>query len=456
MQYAIVDIETTGGHAAANGITEVAIYIHDGVSVIEQFEMLLNPGMNIPSYIRGLTGISNAMVENAPVFGEVADKIYSLLQDKVFVAHSVNFDYSFLKHALAECGYELNAKKLCTIRLSRKIFPGIPSYSLGNLCGYLQIPIAGRHRAGGDASATVKLFELLLQNDKAGDISKFLKRTSGNQALPPNVPAEQFARLPDVPGVYYFHNQKGKIVYVGKAKNIKKRVTSHFSNNSPNKQKQDFMRNIFGITHEVCGNELMALILESHQIKHLWPEFNRSQKRFEPVFGIIEYCDQRGLRRLAIERMKKLQRPLMALSTYMEGHAALQKLAAEYDLCPRLSGIATSTEACAKKGCACTSSAKRSQKTHNKQVSSAIEALSKNESFVIVEQGRTKDETAVILVEQGTFKKMGYLPHQDFFKNKPSKNVFENLPLYRENFNIRQIIASYCERNPENVLPVNV
>jgi DNA polymerase-3 subunit epsilon len=455
MQYAIVDIETTGGHASANGITEVAIYIHDGISVIERYETLINPGMPIPYYIRGLTGISDAMVKNAPEFSQVANKIYSLLRDRVFVAHSVNFDYSFLKHALAECGHQLNSKKLCTVRLSRKIFPGIPSYSLGNLCGYLNIPVQNRHRAGGDAAATVTLLELLLQNDRSQEISKFLKRNSGNQALPPNVPATQFAQLPNSPGVYYFHNQKGKIVYVGKAKNIKKRVTSHFSNNSPNKQKQDFMRNIYGISHEVCGNELMALILESHQIKHLWPEFNRSQKRFEPVYGIIQYTDQRGLKRLAIERMKNLQRPLLALSTYAEGHSVLQRLVTAYELCPRLAGIATSTEACNLERCACNSPGKKNAKTHDKKIQLAITDLSKNESFVIVEHGRTAEETAVVLVDQGKFKKMGYLPYQDFFKNKPDISALEKLPLYRENFNIRQIIASYCERNPENVLPVN-
>src|SRR6187402_1268416 len=174
MSYAIVDIETTGGHASANGITEVAIYIHDGDRVIDQYQTLINPGQSIPYYITGLTGISDAMVKNAPQFWEVADRIYDMLYGRIFIAHNVNFDYSFLKSELANCGFELNTNKLCTVRLSRKIFPGLDSYSLGKICGFLDIKIENRHRADGDAAATVKLFELLLEHDKENIISTFL------------------------------------------------------------------------------------------------------------------------------------------------------------------------------------------------------------------------------------------------------------------------------------------
>ena len=201
MNFAIVDIETTGGHATGNGITEISIQVHDGKRVVKQYETLINPQQTIPYYIRGLTGIDNAMVADAPLFSEVAEQIYQTLQDCVFVAHSVNFDYSFVKHALQSCGYELNLKKLCTVRLSRKIIPGLPSYSLGKICAYLDININNRHRAGGDAEATVKLFEILLERDKENLIGKFLKRGSKEQALPPNLPREHYEQLPNQPGV---------------------------------------------------------------------------------------------------------------------------------------------------------------------------------------------------------------------------------------------------------------
>src|SRR5437763_11866043 len=162
--YAIVDIETTGGYASGNSILEIAIAIHDGEKMLSYFETLINPQTPIHRYIQALTGISAPMVSQAPVFEEVAAEIYNLLHDKIFIAHNVNFDYSFIKHQLAQCGYELDCKKLCTVRLGRKVLPGHTSYGLGNLCRSLGIQIQNRHRAGGDTLATVQLFECIVKN----------------------------------------------------------------------------------------------------------------------------------------------------------------------------------------------------------------------------------------------------------------------------------------------------
>ncbi|HYM94766.1 MAG TPA: exonuclease domain-containing protein, partial [Chitinophagaceae bacterium] len=285
MIYAIVDIETTGGYAAACGITEISILVFDGNKIVEKFQTLVNPCQPIPRYIQAFTGISNEMVANAPKFEEIAEKIFSTLQDKIFIAHNVNFDYSFIKAGLLASGYQFTPKKLCTVRLSRKIFPGFPSYSLENLCQSLQIKIMDRHRAGGDAEATVKVFQKLLKNDKEQHIQKSLLRNSKENMLPPNVPKEQFERLPSAPGIYYFHNAKGKIIYVGKAINIRNRVNSHFNSGFENRQKQNFIRHTFSISFKSCATELMASILESTEIKNWWPVFNYSQKKWEDVFG---------------------------------------------------------------------------------------------------------------------------------------------------------------------------
>lgn len=285
--YAIVDIETTGGYAAANGIIEIAIKIFDGQQVTEEYETLINPGQAIPKYIQAFTGITNEMVEGAPYFEEVAEKVFTYLQGNIFVAHNVNFDYSFIKNHLDFYGYSFTAKKLCTVRLARQIFPGLSSYSLGNLCQSLEIEIINRHRAGGDASATVVLFRKLIENDTKGAIVSSLNRNSKEQCLPPNIPKVQFDALPRTPGIYYFHDQKGKVIYVGKAKNIRNRINSHFSNNSDSRQKQNFIRHTYSISFHVTGTELMAAILESTEIKKLWPIFNTSQKRAEEVYGIF-------------------------------------------------------------------------------------------------------------------------------------------------------------------------
>ena len=267
MLYAIADIETTGGYASANSITEIAVYIYDGYEIIDQFETLVNPHQPIPHFIKVLTGISDEMVQLAPSFEEIAPRLYELFQGKVFVAHNVNFDYSFVNHQLQTLGFSLNCKKLCTVRYARKIFPKLDSYSLGNLCKYFNIPMQNRHRAGGDAKATVELFQLLKQRDVNNHLQTMIGKQSKEQFLPLYLNKEDIDHLPLTPGVYYFHDAKDKIVYVGKAIQLKKRVVSHFSNNKPSRQRQEFMRNIHRISYKQCGTELMASVLETIEIK---------------------------------------------------------------------------------------------------------------------------------------------------------------------------------------------
>lgn len=174
--YAIVDIETTGGFTSGNQITEIAILTHDGQRVVSIYQTLVNPGRSIPSYITGLTGISNAMVASAPDFSEVAETIFSLLGSRIFVAHNVNFDFQFVRQALSMSGFNLNCDKICTISLSRKLFPGQPSYSLGRLCENMGIALEDRHRAYGDAKATSILFEKLLEAGADEYISRQLSK----------------------------------------------------------------------------------------------------------------------------------------------------------------------------------------------------------------------------------------------------------------------------------------
>ena len=160
--YAIIDIETTGQSYSNGKITEIAIFIHDGFRITDSFTSLINPECYIPGFITNLTGIDNEMVKNAPKFYEIARKIVEITQDKVFVAHNVSFDYKFIQEEFRRLGYDYQRKTLCTVRMGRKFIPGHRSYSLGKLCGELDISINGRHRAAGDALATVKLFELIL------------------------------------------------------------------------------------------------------------------------------------------------------------------------------------------------------------------------------------------------------------------------------------------------------
>lgn len=440
--FAIVDIETTGGYASGNSISEIAIAIHDGEKMLDYFETLINPQTSIPRYIQVLTGITNAMVSQAPLFEEVAAKIYNLLHDKVFVGHNVNFDYSFVKHELAQCGYELDCKKLCTVRLGRKVLSGFKSYSLGNLCRSLEIEIEHRHRAGGDALATVKLFECIVKNDRDGDIQAMLKGKSKEQFLPPNLPVEKVAQLPSCPGVYYFHNQKGKIVYVGKAKDLKTRVNSHFSNNKPGKQKQDFLREIYNISFQVCGSELMAFILESIEIKRLWPLYNRSLKSFQQTYGLYMYEDAKGYKRLVIEKIKKQLRPLYTFNLLLDGLNLLKKLIEEFDLCARLCFVDVSPGP--------TLAEELSFEEYNERVNNAIRYLDSSlPSFAVVEDvalPKKEDKQGIILMEKGRFYGMGYLPAN--VSCTCLNEVKQHVTQYPESDYIRGLVYQYASKYP--------
>jgi len=454
--YAIVDIETTGGHASANGITEIAIVIHNGEEVVHHYQTLINPGVQIPIYISALTGIDDEMVRKAPSFKNVAAEIYSLLQDKIFVAHNVNFDYSFIRHHLSLAGYDLQLKKLCTVRLGRKILPGYASYSLGKLCKCLNIEIEGRHRAGGDAHATAKLFTILLQNDKEGIITASLNRNSKEQQLPPYLNKADIEKLPSGPGVYYFKDQKGKVIYVGKAVNIKKRVFSHFSGNNSGRQRQEFLRNIRFIDFKECGTELMALILEASEIKRLWPENNRALKRFDLAYGLFIYEDQKGYQRLMIDKKTKNSTPVYSFSQLSEGHNVIKVLMKEFELCPKLCFIQRNHESCigiAEEHCHGACEGKEHPWSYNQRVKAALNGLKGSlPSFALLDEGRTTEEQSVVLMEHGQLKGMGYFPRNHSFDDISDVKSF--LEPYPSNDYIRTIVQSFASKYPEKVIQI--
>ncbi|HYE53857.1 MAG TPA: exonuclease domain-containing protein [Chitinophagaceae bacterium] len=439
--YAIVDIETTGGYAANNAITEVAIVLHNGREVEGSFQTLVNPNQRIPLYITALTGISPQMVTDAPMFHTIAPRIANLLEGRIFVAHNVNFDYSFLKHHLEQAGHQLNCRKLCTVRLGRQVFPGLPSYSLGNLCRHLDIPIYQRHRAGGDAHATTQLFELLLQNGASKFIEASLKKYRKEQSLPPNLPREQVDQLPYTPGVYYFHDQKGKVVYVGKAKNLKHRVSSHFTHNGAGRQRQEFLRTIHNVSFQTCGTELMAAILESIEIRRLWPAYNVSQKRFMPVFGLYSFEDRRGYLRLGIEKKRKQLPAIYTFNLFLEGHNRLHKLIREFELDPRLCFVDKSPILEANEH------PLDPPEVYNHRVQLALESLQQQlPTFAVVDAGRMPEEQSIILMEKGKFSGMGYVP-RDVGVSSPD-DLKNYVTPYPESDYIRGMIHQYVQRWP--------
>jgi DNA polymerase-3 subunit epsilon len=443
--YSIVDIETTGGHASGNRIIEIAIFKFDGKEVVDKYHSLINPEKRIPGFITSLTGITDEMCHCAPTFKQIASEIDDFMADTIFVAHNVNFDYTFVKGEFAALGKKFDRNKLCTVRASRKIFPYLSSYSLGNLCGSLGIEIKDRHRAEGDAEATVILLKRLLENDADNYITKALKKNSRETLVPANLPREQFDALPDTAGVYYFHDHKGKVIYVGKAINIKKRVISHFSGKQHSKQSQNFMKDIHGVSFEECGSELIALLLESYEIKKHWPMYNRSQKKAGKNVGVYQYEDMEGYLRISIGNITKHQQPLLSFRYMGDAREFLIDMANQFNLCPKLCSLQKVPGPCLDyhmgycKG-ACVK--EEDAEAYNLKVSEAICSFNDcGKTYVIKEKGRSADEYAVVLVESGKYLGYGFVSNDIQITGIQDFKTYVNG--HWDNQDVQKVLESY-------------
>lgn len=409
--YAVVDIETTGGFSAAHRITEVAVMVHDGIQVIREYHSLVNPGRIIPGFITGLTGIDEEMVRNAPDFSEIAAELYAVLADKVFVAHNVNFDYSFLKEEFRRAGIDFNCPKLCTVRLARQICPGLRSYSLGRICESIGISIFDRHRAFGDAAATAQLLAYLLSKDESGWVGKALKRNSGEAFLPPQISMATYLGLPEAAGVYYFYDLHGQVIYVGKAINIRKRFKGHFTGGS--KSSLSMKSEVYSVSYELTGSEFLALLLEALEIKRLWPKYNRSQKVKAATWGIYQYEDSSGYLRLQIAKIQRLHEPVCSFSSHAEAWAFLLGKVKDYHLCPKFCGIQKTSGACyafQEHKCEGACCGEESLESYNSKVKKLFLSAEEQPSRILIkENGREQGEEAAILFDQGLLRAYGFI-----------------------------------------------
>lgn len=452
-QFAIVDIETTGGYAGGSRMTEIAIYIHNGKKVIDSYQTLLNPQQFIPFHIQSLTGISNEMVEDAPLFQDVAAKVFDLLDERIFVAHNVNFDYSFVHAQLKDAGFDWKAPKLCTVRLARKFFSGLPSYSLGKLCNSLNIKLENRHRAAGDAEATVVLFEKILKQDKDDFISQSTKVKSKEQRLPNHIEEEVFERLPNSAGIYIFLNQQGKIIYVGKAINIKKRVLGHFTGNNSTLRRQQFLKEIYSIDYQESGTELMAFLMECHYIKKHWPRYNAALKKYDPKYGLVFYEDQNGYYRLSICKVNKNTPAIYYFNQVSESTTFLRNLINDYELNSQLCSYFQSAATPLIERIRMHSEQLPEQESYNQKVQQAINALEENKSsYVILDKGRNQQEKSYIYVKDNKIHALGFIAND--MDSTDMENVVKQEDLVSSNYYMLNLASSYAERFPHLILRI--
>lgn len=454
--YTILDIETTGGKYNEEGITEIAIYKFDGHEVVDQFISLVNPERPIQPFVVGLTGINNDMLRNAPKFYEVAKRIVEITEDCILVAHNAKFDYRILRTEFNRLGFEFKRKSLCTVELSKKLIPDMPSYSLGKLVKNLGIPISNRHRADGDALATIQLFKILLNKDSNKTILEENLREAPKRQMD-NKLIRLMEQLPSIVGVYYFHNEQGDIIYIGKSKNIKKRVNQHFTSEAA-KAKQ-IQKEVQHISFEPTGNELIALLKENEEIKRTQPKYNRSLKRNtllnQQVFthALYTFTDENGYMHLKIAKADFTEEPITTFTNLPQAKRTVQNIVEKYNLCQKLSGLEKSSSnvnrTCFYYGiqkCLGACIREEPSESYNDRVKQVIEKFSfPKQTLLVLDRGREPGEKSAFLLENGDFKGMGFftLNHQISDRNILKKII---APM-ENNRDARHIIQSYMRKN---------
>lgn len=449
MIYTVIDVETTG---AGNKITEISIFRYENDLLVDEYTTLVNPERLIPEHITALTGIDDYMVAKAPTFSEISETILSITQNAIFVAHNVSFDYNVIRNEFKAIGMNFNRKKLCTVRLSRKLLPGHKSYSLGKLCHSLEIPIINRHRAKGDVEATVILFKMLLiQPNSEEVIQSFFKKDSKETTLPLHLEQKTFEQLPQAAGVYYFKDKKGAIIYVGKAKDIKKRVLSHFY--SKTEKELNLSRETADIDFELSGSETIALLMEDAAIKHHFPKYNQAAKHAVKTYALFSYQDRNGILHLAYNTLKTTPNPLQVLYSIQECRQYLEKLCKQFDLCPKYCHLQEGVSQCSHHSihtCKGICKEQESIVLYNIRVKQSIEYLKSTSKNTILKQcGRNENEEGFIMIKNGNYLGYGFIEKQEQINN------YDHLESYlipqKDNIDVQKIIISALISKNESV-----
>ena len=446
MLYAVTDIETTGSNAEDNKIIEIGIVISDGVSIINKYEVLINPQRPVDIYIQKLTGIKPAMLVGAALWEDVAEEVFNILDGKIFVAHNVMFDYSFLQYHLKAQGFNWQAPKLDTIKLTRQYFKGIHKYGLSTLIDHFKIDVPSRHRAFGDAVASHYLLQLCIDkigNDKMLTLAtKYFKHHN----LSPYIDGVTFDMLPEITGVYYFLNDRKKIIYVGKAKNIKKRILQHFYSDINKEKKQLLLKEVHFIDIKPCLNELHATLFESKEIKLLWPKWNKAQKFGENNFGLYLVPTMGGLNRLIIEKTKNTLTPIITHPTKKVLENWLHQAAILSQACFCLTGSGNERK-CNKSQCSfAITNVDFDEK--DLRIKKVIKMVHNQPTFIIYAFKKNAGHL-YIYVKKGSLK--GWL-FSDKYMNPVNENqIINNIEPVKENAFIRRQITKYVNEQPKNI-----
>lgn len=433
--FAVVDVETTGGSYQNARLTDIAVYLFNGNQIVREYSTLINPERPIPFMITRLTGITDEMVADAPKFYEVAREIVEITEGAIFVGHNVAFDYNFVRHEFKSLGYNFKRPTLCTVKMSRKILPGYDSYSLGNLCSSIGIPINNRHRAAGDALATAYLLKRLIETD-ADQIYHQIQEVP---AIIKDVPEET--------GVYYLHDESGHIIYVGKSLNMYERIQQHFRNQDTSKAIE--MRNrTASVSYEVTGSELLALLLESDEIKKHNPSYNRAQRRTRYGYSVFTYVNEEGYICYYPGHEVNGHQPIASFTSLNNAQNFLYSLADKHDLCQKLCGLYDTSSACFHftiKKCRGACIGQEAPDSYNHRAMTALREIDfKDQDFYLIENGRSAGEYSVVKISGGRYAGFGYV---DSFSTD-LESLDGCIKQYDDNRDTRYIIKSYMKKHP--------
>ena len=401
--YAIIDVETTGGSPSIDRVIEIAIVIYDGERVLEQYSSLINPGRKIDKYVTQLTGITDRMVQDAPTFEQVHQQVLAMFTDRIFVAHNVKFDFGLMRSEYKRLGIDFNCKQLDTVTLARKVLPGFNSYSLGALCDSLGIDIQNRHRALGDAEATVKLLDLILnQGTSKKYIEIELNHGIDPAILPPNITLSEIEKLPEEAGVFYMRNANDELLYIEPSKNVRREVIKFFNKAEGLPERLRSYEAITQIDYQATGHELIARLVAYHEIKTLNPVFNKRPREYRFTTGIFITTDEDGFLHLKIEKIE-YEGGELALKFQSKGSAVkvLHKIISEGHLQIQFSLLRKMTDLVQRENF---------KKAYNEKIDRAVRKyLYKNSTFFVVGDGRRPDENSVVWIENSVYRGYGYI-----------------------------------------------
>jgi len=452
--YAILDIEATGGKVGEESIIEIAVYKYDGKEIIDQFISLVNPEKKIDQYVQRLTHITDKMVLTAPKFHEVAKRIVEITDDCILVGHNVMFDYRMLKQEFNRLGYNFQKEWIDTFEYSEKLIPGLPSYSLGKLCQSLGIVITDRHRASGDARATVALFKMLIDKDSQKII---VKKTGLNQPKKAHSKYQKLLEgLPNSIGVFYLYNSKKQLIYISRSNNIARSVNQIFTSKTLKANK--LKRYTRSIKYEETGSGFLAAIKENNEVLNNQPMYNTKlvENKIYP-FGLYFLASKRGYSRLEIGKVRKVQ-PVLKFKTKERAKEVLEKIVNDYNLCQQVNAGIKSDDSCFQykvNKCNGACIKEESREIYNKRIEDFIRTTEyPSDTFLILDKGRKGTEKSFYLVERGEFKGYGYYEFHHQIKSLEKihnilipiqetdeiKNMLKYF-LYKVSSNLNQIIV---------------